>query len=426
MSDTPFILSKRKSSPYYQVRFKNPDSKSSTKYFPAKSTKETIKSKAIAKAWAMYNETEVNKVSAIEQLKNVELNDDEVKSMLAILSQRGIIKSYTIKDSENAVPLIEFLTDFWDINKSPYIKEKLRMNKHIGLSYITESQRNITSYWKPFFKNKNLGDITKRELKDFIAYLESLSLSNSRKLKIYRSGSIAIKWAYNDEIIDRDVTSGIVTFSNDVKERKILTLEVAELLFGTEWKDERSKLANLIAMLTGMRAGEILALRKQDLGNGCIYVNHSWNRMEGLKSPKNGEKRIVYFPFPDITQKLLWYVSVNPLGDKMDSFVFWAELKPEQPMDIKKLPISLHNQLMKIGFSEVEAKSYCFHSWRHFYAAYMSDNVNQRALQSQTGHKTIEMLEHYENHHIESDIKQITDAQQRLFGEVVNNAIKQK
>ena len=357
MSDTPFILSKRKSSPYYQVRFKNPDSKSATKYFPAKSTKETIKSKAIAKAWAMYNETEVNKASTIEQLKNVELNDDEVKSMLAILSQRGILKSYTIKDCENAVPLIQFLTDFWDINKSPYIKEKLRMNKHIGLSYITESQRNITAYWKPYFKEKNLGDITKRELKDFIAYLDSLSLSNSRKLKIYRSGSIAIKWAYNDEIIDRDITSGIVTFSNDTKERKILTLEVAELLFSTEWKDERSKLANLIAMLTGMRAGEILALRKQDLGNGCIYVNHSWNRMEGLKSPKNGEKRIVFFPFSDITQKLLWYVSVNPLGDKMDSFVFWAELKPEQPMDIKKLPISLHNQLMQIGFSEAEAKS---------------------------------------------------------------------
>ena len=426
MSDTPFILSKRKSSPYYQVRFKNPDSKSATKYFPAKSTKETIKSKAIAKAWAMYNETEVNKASTIEQLKNVELNDDEVRSMLAILSQRGILKSYTIKDCENAVPLIQFLTDFWDIDKSPYIKEKLRMNKHIGLSYITESQRNITAYWKPYFKEKNLGDITKRELKDFIAYLDSLSLSNSRKLKIYRSGSIAIKWAYNDEIIDRDITSGIVTFSNDTKERKILTLEVAELLFSTEWKDERSKLANLIAMLTGMRAGEILALRKQDLGNGCIYVNHSWNRMEGLKSPKNGEKRIVYFPFSDITQKLLWYVSMNPLGDKMDSFVFWAELKPEQPMDIKKLPISLHNQLMEIGFSEAEAKSYCFHSWRHFYAAYMSNNVNQRALQSQTGHKTIEMLEHYENHHIESDMKQIVEAQQRLFGEVVNNAIKQK
>ena len=121
---------------------------------------------------------------------------------------------------------------------------------------------------------------------------------------------------------------------------------------------------------------------------------------------------------------MLWFASLNPLGDKMDSFIFWAEIKPDQPMDIKKLPLALHNQLIKIGFSENEAKTYCFHSWRHFYAAYMSDNVNQRALQSQTGHKTIEMLEHYENHHIESDMKQITKAQQKLFGNVVSKATR--
>lgn len=424
MSETPFILSKRKTSPYWQVRFKNPDTTSDTKYFPAKSTKETIKSKAIAKAWQMYNETDVKKASTIEQLKNYDLNNEEVLDMLNILFKRGVLKSFTVSGTDTAVPLIQFLIDFWDIDKSPYIKEKIRMKKHIGLTYIEESQRNIIAYWKPYFNDKNLGDITKRDLKDFISYLDSFKLSNSRKLKIYRSGSIAIKWAYNDEIIDRDITSGIVTFSEDSKERKILTLEVAELLFSTKWKDERSQTANLIAMLTGMRAGEILGLRKQDLGDGVIYVNHSWNRKEGLKTPKNGDARRVYFPFPVITQKLLWYVSLNPLGDNMDSFVFWAEVKPTQPMDIKKLPMALHDQLMKIGFTKEEAKQYCFHSWRHFYAAYMSDNVNQRALQSQTGHKTIEMLEHYENHHIESDMKQITEAQQRLFGNVVNNAIR--
>lgn len=420
MSETPFILTKRKTSPYYQVRFKNPDSASKTKYFPAKSTKETIKSKAIAKAWQMYNETEIKKTSAVEQLKTQELNEDEIRKILSILSNRGILKSFTIKGSKEAIPLVQFLVDFWDSDKSPYIKEKLRMKKHIGITYIEESQRCIISYWKPYFKNENLGDITKRDLKEFVSYLDTFQLSNSRKLKIYRAGSIAIKWAYNDELIDRDITSGIVTFSSDTDERKILTMEVAELLFSIKWKDERSQLANAIAMLTGMRAGEILALRKQDLGDGCIYVNHSWNRKEGLKSPKNGDSRKVFFPFPNLTKKMLQYVSYNPLGDNMDSFVFWAEQKPQKPMDVKKLPIALHNQLIKIGFSQEEAKSYCFHSWRHFYAAYMSDNVNQRALQSQTGHKTIEMLEHYENHHIESDMKQITDAQQKLFGNIVN------
>lgn len=420
MSETPFILSKRKNSPYYQVRFKNPDSSSPTKYFSAKSTKETVKSKAIAKAWAMYNETEIKTISAIEQLKTTNLNEEEVKDMLLILSQRGILRSYTVEKTSEAIPLVPFLIDFWDFDKSEYLKEKRRMNKHIGIGYVKESQRNIELYWAKFFKDKCLGEITKRDLKDFVAYIDTLHVSNSRKLKIYRSGSIAIKWAFNDELIEKDITSGIVTFTNKPKERKILTMEIAELLFSIKWNDERSQLANLIAMLTGMRAGEIIALRKQDLGNGCIYVNHSYNKFEGLKTPKNGERRVVYFPFQEIIQKLLWLVSLNPHGDNMDSFIFWAMIKEDQPMDRKKLMVDLRVQLCKIGFSKEEAKQYCFHSWRHFYAAYMSDNVNQRALQSQTGHKTIEMLEHYENHHIESDMKQITDAQQKLFGNVVN------
>ena len=45
--EEPFILSKRKDSPYYQVRFKNPDKNSTIRFLPAKSTKETVKSKAL-------------------------------------------------------------------------------------------------------------------------------------------------------------------------------------------------------------------------------------------------------------------------------------------------------------------------------------------------------------------------------------------
>ena len=48
MQDTPFILSKRKTSPFWQVRFRNPETSSCKKYINEKSTKETVKPKAIA------------------------------------------------------------------------------------------------------------------------------------------------------------------------------------------------------------------------------------------------------------------------------------------------------------------------------------------------------------------------------------------
>ena len=422
MSDTPFILLKRKNSPYYQVRFRNPDTTSTTRYFSAKSTKETVRSKAIAKAWQMYNGNEIENKSALEQLKNKNLSNDEVSELLEILKQRGLVQSFVVKESKQSVSAEEYFSNFWNEEKSPYITAKRRMGKRIGLSYIIECRRDITNHWIPFFKGRCLGDITKRDVKEMVEVIDRLPLGWSRKLKIYRAGSTALRWAFCDELIDRDVTTGIITFSGETKERKILTKEVAELLFSVRWADEKAQLANMVSMLTGMRAGEILALRKQDLGQNCIYVNHSWNRREGLKTPKNGDSRVVYFPFPKLTYKMLELVSQNPLGDNMDSFIFWADLTPHHPMDLKRLVVTLRNNLKRIGFSDSDAKQYCFHSWRHFYTTYMSDKVNQRALQSQTGHKTLCMLEHYSNHQLQSDVIEIENAQKAIFEDIVNQS----
>ena len=59
-------------------------------------------------------------------------------------------------------------------------------------------------------------------------------------------------------------------------------------------------LANVVAMCTGMRAAEIASLQYKDLGETCIYVRHSWNAKDGLKTTKNKENRIALLPFPSI------------------------------------------------------------------------------------------------------------------------------
>ena len=416
--DEPFILSKRKNSPYFQVRFKNPDKTSKERFLPAKSTKETVRSRAVAKAWAMYNEETIAAKSAVQSLKYADLSDSDLQKLAQILKDKGI----DVSSSGSTEKLLDFLLTFWDIDKSPYIAEKKRMNRHIGVSYIFESHRAIENFWCKFFtEDKLLCSISRKDLKDFIEYVDKTPLGWSRKLKIYRAGSIALKWAFMDERIDKDVTAGIVSFSGKSKERKILTKEMAELIFSIRWQDERCQLANLIAMLTGMRAGEIIALRKQDLGESCIYVRHSWEVREGLKTPKNGEERIVYFPFPKILQKMLHMAELN--NDRLDAFIFFAPLAKNKPIDKKILNTQLRKQMRAVGIAEEDCKQICFHSWRHFYTTYMSDKVNQRILQSQTGHKTLAMLEHYGNHTVKSDIDKIETAQVEMFGNIVNKTI---
>lgn len=150
-------------------------------------------------------------------------------------------------------------------------------------------------------------------------------------------------------------------------------------------------------------------------------VRHSWETREGLKTPKNGEERVVYFPFPQITERMMYLADVN--GGRLDSYIFFGLLSDNKPMDKKLLILHLRRQMKLVGIAEEDCKQICFHSWRHFYTTYMSDKVNQRILQTQTGHKTLAMLEHYGNHSLESDVNEVEAAQLELFNAIVHNTV---
>jgi hypothetical protein len=69
-----------------------------------------------------------------------------------------------------------------------------------------------------------------------------------------------------------------------------------------------------------MRAGEIQGLRVQDLGQGCLYIRHSWN--------------------------------------EMDDYVFRADRKPDKPMEQAIFKRSLRKALIQTGMGEKSAKVY--------------------------------------------------------------------
>lgn len=426
VQNKPFILSRRKDTPFYYVRFKGKNGK----YLTAISTKKTDRDEAEKIAWKWYSEGKIERggrnqtleAKAIsEEVRKSDLTDDDVLKLIGIAKQRGIIKSYVKAGDKNDVPLADYLLNFWTWEKSEYIKEKLRREKSIGRARAKDCWRCVKNYWIPFFKDKLLGELTKQDLREFLSYIQTLEWANATKNKIWLAGAQAIRYAYNNEIIDRDITAGLSGFYGGGKTRDILTPEMAQAVFSVEWRDRRAYLANLLAMCTGMRSGEIRALRKQDLGRGCIYVNHSWSPYDGLKSTKNGESRIVLLPFPQITEQLMELANSNPFMTGINAFVFYATI-PDRPIEEHIFRDGLHEALQEVGMSEEEAKKYTFHSWRHFYAAYMRDRISDKLLQSQTGHKTIEMLEHYADHKIVGDDEKIQQAAIGVFGGIVSHA----
>jgi len=469
MKELPFLVFRRSKRPFYSVKLKN---EQTGKYLPETSTKKKTKAEAIQTAFdwlkngiPQKGETvDYKKYTLRDMAKEADISKTDAEFICKELQRRGLLKSYVLEESAPAIDFIAYLTDFWDWEKSPYIKEKLRRNHGLHRRYAIEMTGSINKYWAPLFIGKALGEITRQDIEFFITYLESLPerakqeqaemdkalqeeaekeqaeisaglkkpkrknaapkkplasrfpTAAKRKNTIIQAGTIPLRWAFEKEMINKNIVSGITWFSGKSKERQILSPEQAKALFKVRWKDERSRLANMLAMVTGMRAGEIQGLRVQDLGQDCLYVRHSWNFHDGLKTTKNNETRIVEVPFKGLMCELIEMAKNNPHGYDMDSFVFWAEKLSDKPIEQDIFRRDLRDALLKSGLNEESAKAYTFHSWRHYFTAYMRPKIDEKLLQSQTGHKTLEMLNHYAKHRIAGDRERLRQAQVDTFG----------
>lgn len=107
---------------------------------------------------------------------------------------------------------------------------------------------------------------------------------------IVAAGTVAFGWMKEQGSLATNPSEGLRKFSGKSKDRGILTPDQVKSLFAQDWPDFRAFVGNLVAMSTGLPSGEILALRKEDIGSDCIHVRFAWSFADGLKKPKNGEE----------------------------------------------------------------------------------------------------------------------------------------
>ena len=126
-------------------------------------------------------------------------------------------------------------------------------------------------------------------------------------------------------------------------------METANKLMELDWDNDEAKIANELAMHTGMRAGEIQALTVDDLGEDEIFVRRSWSKYDGLKCCKNGEERSVPIPIShQLYLKLKMLADFNPHDN---GFIFYSTV-PEKPMDSKQFNKYLKRALKEVGFED--------------------------------------------------------------------------
>jgi integrase len=426
MKNPYFSVFKRGDRTAFSVSYKDENGR----YLPPISTKQKTEAAAYKTAMQWLRDGIPAKQETVN-VKQIELKEfsrkietaKEAKTILDELKKQGLVKSFVLAGTEQAKDFGDFLTDFWTWETSPYIQEKNRKQNGIHKVHCHRAKNTALRYWKPFFAGRFLGDITQIDLDRFIDYMDKETtktdkkpLSAATKNQIIKAGLKPLRWAFSKGLIERDVTRGIMLYSGKAKERAILTPELAQAVFTVQWKNDMIKLANMLAMVTGMRQGEIVGLQVRDIGQDRIYVNHSFNYIDGLKTTKTNESRIVELPFKSIIGELMALAQSNPHGYALDNFVFWTEGSKDRPICIKDFNRELRAALVKTGMTAETAKQYSFHGWRHYFTTHMKPHLDDKLLKRETGHKTDLMLAHYGNHELEGERQLIQEAQRHVFG----------
>jgi integrase len=326
---------------------------------------------------------------------SADLSADEALIIAKALKARGLLDVGITRAGPGRRELVPFLLDFWDFDKSDYIRDKLIHGHRITRRYCHEAVLIIARHWKPHFTSRALNDVTRQDLREFSLALHEGGKAAKTINNILLMGTTAIKFAFTEGMIPADVTTGLTLFTGGGTQRDVLTEEETGALFAVTWNDGRTYAGALLAATAGLRSGEVRAIRRSDIGELILNVAHSFSDFDGLKTPKNGEARRVPL-LPEVRGLLMELLAENPHADIEDPYIFYSD-SPDRPISGELLRRGLLCALKTAGI-DTAGRKVDFHSFRHYYASRMADRMPAEKVARITGHKSKAMAEHYQAH----------------------------
>jgi integrase len=309
------------------------------------------------------------------------------------------------------ITFCDFLKQFWDFDTSEYFKELQTMGNEPHRDHADEMYKQVDRYYLGYFGKILLCQITEESLQKFIVYLKlKKKLAASTVNSARNAAFVALHYAKRKKLIRRFDFEAVIRAGGEADERGILEREEVGKLFMLEWRDLRVRLINLIASQTGMRLGEIRALRICDIHEDRICVEHGWSRKEGLKSTKNREKREIPI-LPALYEELQEYIKSLDDRFRLDSLLF-PGTDPEKPYDNRQIGRELAYMLEQIGISDEirRERGIVFHSWRHYAAKNLAEVTNRAIGMAILGHKTSRLFDKYAAHVDKETFKKMTKA----------------
>jgi integrase len=371
----------------------------------------------------------------LHALHDAPLTASDASRIVADLRARGLLDKKGNASPEASEPLGTWLRAFWKYDGT-YIQERLAHGQRATHRHCQDMEGRAREIEALLPLGLALGEVRRSHLVNLGLALKARGLAPATVNKTMSAATTALRWAAVNEIIVNDPTRGLRGFSGAHRVRGILEPAEVKALFSSTWTDERARVACLVAATTGARLGEVLAIQRQDIGEDRLFIRHSYSIRDKLKTPKNGEARVVPL-LPGVRSALLTLEAKSPHPAEPERFVF-AGFYPDRPLDGNRILLGMRKALVAMNggtwgddkkpkekavrekiLAEYSVRGIDFHSWRHWYATNMADRLDARTVQKATGHKTEAMLEHYADHELEGDLSRLGVAAGEAFGEFI-------
>jgi integrase len=295
-------------------------------------------------------------------------------------------------------------------------KTKIRWSTY--LRYQTLVKKHIL----PALGRLSLHKLTAHDLESLYARKLEEGLSPISVEAIHKTIHLALKQAVRWRLINRNVSEDISPpRETHLHERQVLTPEQAQQLLAAA-KGHRLEAMITLALTTGMRRGELLALRWRDIdfGQNCLYIRRSASRLPGgyqVTEPKTarGKRKNI---LPHFVMEALQQHRIRQKELKLKAGPYWEENDLVfcniygRFLNTQSLFVLFSSLLKKAGLPHMR-----FHDLRHSAATILGAmGISAKVIQELLGHSSITITLNVYSHVLPSMQQEAMDKLDSLFG----------
>lgn len=272
-----------------------------------------------------------------------------------------------------------------------YVKVNLRE------STFDEYDGILRNHVLPKFKDEKIDEVNRGQIRDFLLSKYSGGLSQKRVMLLKDVVSGVLNFALDEELISSNPTTGITKRLFPKNGNKKRTVEKEEVFT----KEELEKFLDvskkhfpeyypffLMASRTGMRLGELLAIRWGDIdfNSSYFWVKRSYRRGRHT-APKNDKSRKV-----DMSKQLAETLKAHLTSQKRQTLKKGLAEMPEL-VHHRDGRVMEQNYIRRIYFralKKAKIRKVKFHGIRHTFCAHLlSEGVTPYYVCQQAGHSSI-------------------------------------